>query len=217
MKNFVFVIFVLPLYIFGQITSPYEAFGELHNNICIKLISSKNSEKYIKYKYPNEYSLCLEISDDEIRKHLIASFPNTESYLNIIDSVIYLSVDVEEDIFIKMWQETLDKIASSTELSNIPKQMLLYMLYIVKHSRTLWKQMFPNDKIRTIIKADAYGALKGILAGLLFFGLYDLSRMPTKIGIWGGVGIAVFITALSSTISAIKYEQGTASGTEWYY
>ncbi len=106
-------------------------------------------------------------------------------------------------------QQLRQRIVYHKNLYEPEKQLLRAIIQLLYHSYWFWKRRgFQKSALGVVMEADAFGLLKGILAGLLFFGLYDLNRMPTTVGIAGGIALAVLIPAIESAIVAIKKKKG---------
>ncbi len=213
MKKLFIILISLPGILFSQQSNSYEAFGEMHNLFCIKAINDNLTTNNIAEKYANAYYYATNISNEEARNLMTSLFPETKTYLNNIDNLMNIAYEVEDSVFLELWEK--NRVSIEQELKGQPKHILLYMLSVVKHSKILWERLLPNRKTRQVLISDAYGAIKGILAGLLFFAIYDFTKMPSQIGTFGGVGLAITITSVSSLITAIKQRNG--SSVDWYY
>ncbi len=191
-----------------------ESYGEFHNAFCLKHYFSLNSVEDLQQRFPYYYELDKQYPVWRVREIMKFRFPNTGTYLQKIDTLIQISEKISYSEFMQKQRILTEEVRQASELTETEKSLLFYMLSVLKHSYQLWGRLLPNRKTRAVLTADAYGALKGILLGLLFFAIHDLSKQPTRIGVFGGIGLALTVPAVSSLIAGIKYKKGSE---QYYY
>ncbi len=219
MKNiFLFWSFAFLTTAFAQLPTVkmLEAYGDLHNLFCLKYYKDLNSEEDIAKRFPYYYEIDRKFPILKVKKILFYRFPGVRPYIQSIDSLINLCEELPRREFFLRQKNLQKKVIRASELTDTEKSLLLYMLSVLKHSYQLWGDLLPNNKQRAVLTADAYGAVKGILAGLLFFAIYDFTRQPTRIGLFGGIGLALAVPAISSLVAGIKYKGGSAGGGYYY-